>query len=172
LAASTGPSPNTFRQGRAAGGDRLADRLGRGGDPLVQAAHVSQYLGGDPLALDVDPGDRAQPAEQRRGPLGGQVPLGAARLQVAEQDVESAQGGGGLGDQVVAAVAQQPQRPCVVLDGDPGAERRWCSATVATEAASLRSVLGALPAPSSRARAASLAGEGCAKGVHAARWYS
>jgi hypothetical protein len=45
-------------------------------------------------------------------------------MQVTEQDVEPAQGAGGLGDQVVVAVAEQPQRPCVVLDGDLVAERR------------------------------------------------
>src|SRR5215203_6332189 len=90
LGGKHGPEPEHLGQGRAAGGDRLADRLGRGGDPLVQAAHVRQQLAGDPLALTVDTGDRTQPAEQRRGPLGGQVPLGAARMQVAEQDVEPA----------------------------------------------------------------------------------
>src|SRR5512133_975457 len=149
--------PEHLCQGRAAGGDRLADRLGRCGDPLVQAAHVSQQLAGDPLALTVDTGDRAQPAEQRRGPLGGQVPLGAARVQVAEQDVEPAQGAGALGDQVVAAVAEQPQRRRVVLDGDL-AQAAMRQRDPATEAASVRSVLRALPVPRSRARAASLAG--------------
>ena len=79
-------------------------------------------------------------------------------MQVAEQDVEPAQRAGALGDQVVAAVAEQPQRHRVVGGGDLVAERRCASATAATEAASVRSVLWALPAPSSRARAASLAG--------------
>ena len=59
LGGKHGPQPEHLGQGRAAGGDCLADRLGRCGDPLVQAAHLSQYLAGDPLALTVDTGDRA-----------------------------------------------------------------------------------------------------------------
>src|SRR5215212_6430572 len=42
LGGKHGPEPEHLGQGRAAGCDRLADRLGRCGDPLVQAAHVSK----------------------------------------------------------------------------------------------------------------------------------
>jgi hypothetical protein len=96
-------------EGGAALGDGLADRLGGGSDLAVQAAHVAEHVPGDLLALGVGHGGRADLAQQRGGAGGAQLALGAAGVQVAQQHVEAVQGAGALGDQVVAALGQQPQ---------------------------------------------------------------
>ena len=57
-------------------------------------------------------------AQQSSGPGGGELPVGAAGLQVGQQHVQAAQGPGAFGDQVVAAVAQQPEDHRLVLQGD------------------------------------------------------
>jgi hypothetical protein len=63
------------------GADGLAGRL----DLPVEAAHVGQQLAGDPLALAVDRCDRVDLAQQGGGSGGGELWLGAARVQVGQQ---------------------------------------------------------------------------------------
>jgi hypothetical protein len=98
--ASAPTAPNANGQA-----DGLTGRL----DLLVQAADVGQQVAGDALALGIDLADRADLAQQGSGPGGRQLAGSAARVQVGQQHVQAAQGAGALGDQVVAAVAAQPQ---------------------------------------------------------------
>jgi len=63
-------------------------------------------------------------AQERSGPGGGQLAVGAAGLQVGQQHVQPAQGRGGFGDQVVAAVAQPPQT-MVWSSSTTGRNCRW-----------------------------------------------
>jgi hypothetical protein len=110
--------PVQLGQGGAVLADRSADGLAGGLDLAVQAAHVGQQLVGDPLALGVDGRDRVGLAEQGSGSGGRELPGGAAGLQVSQQHMQAAQGAGALGDQVVAAVAEQPEDHRLVLPGD------------------------------------------------------
>jgi hypothetical protein len=58
------------------------------------------------------------PAQQGGGSSSGEFPLSAAGVQVSQQDMQPAQGPGAFGDQVVTAVAEQPQDHRLVLKGD------------------------------------------------------
>jgi hypothetical protein len=58
------------------------------------------------------------PAQEGSGPGGRQLPGGPAGLEVGQQHMQPAQGPGALGDQVVAAVRQQPEDHGLVLEGD------------------------------------------------------
>jgi hypothetical protein len=53
--------------------------------------------------------------QQPRGLIGGQVPLGPARDEIAQQRVQPIHGAGAFCGQVVAALGQQPQHQAVVL---------------------------------------------------------
>jgi hypothetical protein len=110
--------PEDLGQGGAVLTDRLADGLAGRLDLAVEAAHVGQQFTGDPLALGVDGGDRVGLPQQRGGPAGREFAGRPAGLQVRKQYVQAAQDPSALGDQVVAAVAQQPQDHGLVLHGD------------------------------------------------------
>ena len=98
--------PEDRGQGGAVLANRGADSLTGRLDLPVEAAHVGQQLTSDPLALDVDGGDRMDPTRQGGSPAGRELPVGAAGLQVGQQHVQPAQRPGALGDQVVAAVRE------------------------------------------------------------------
>ena len=56
--------------------------------------------------------------EQARGPVGGELPRGAARVQVAQQPVKAVDRAAALAGQLVAAIGQQPQDRGVVVGRD------------------------------------------------------
>jgi hypothetical protein len=98
--------------------DRLADGLAGRLDLPVQATPIGQQLVSDALALDIDGGDGTDLAQQGGGSGGRELAGCPAGLQVGQQHMQPAQGPGALGDQVVAAVRQQPEDHRVVLEGD------------------------------------------------------
>ena len=100
---------------RARGGDRGGDVLAVARQRGVQSPQIGHQLAGQLLALGVDGGHRMHPAQQRGGLLGGQVALGPAGDEVAQQRVQPIRGAGAFAGQVVAALGQQPQHQAVVL---------------------------------------------------------
>jgi hypothetical protein len=149
--------PIHLGQGRAVLTDRLADGLaGRLGLP-VQATHIRHQLASDALALDINGGDGTDLALQRGGSGGRELTGCPAGLQVGQQHVQPAQSASALGDQVVAAARQQPEDHRLVLEGDR-AQPPVVDGGRGDRAGVGQVGLAALLVPSSRARAASLAG--------------
>jgi hypothetical protein len=75
-------------------------------------------LGGKPADVADLAQERGDLAEQRGGPVGGEVASGAGRGQVDQQPVKPVEGLGARADQVRAAVGQQAQHHRLVLDAD------------------------------------------------------
>jgi hypothetical protein len=89
-------------------GDRGANGPASHLDLPVQATHVSQQLTGDGFAFDINHRDRTDLVPQGGGSGGGQLLLGAASCTSEIRACSPLRGAGALGDQVVAAVKQQP----------------------------------------------------------------
>ena len=85
----------------------------------VGPPQVAEQGAGDGLAPAVDGGVRSDGAEQPGGRVGAEAELGAAGVQVAEQDMEPVHRSGAFGDQVVASFGEQPQVGGVVLGRHP-----------------------------------------------------
>jgi hypothetical protein len=110
--------PEQLNQAGVGVGDRCLDPGLDGGDPLLQLTDVGHELGGQLPAGDRRLADGRDPGQQGSGALGGQVAPGTTRDQVHQQPMQPVDGLSAGGDQVLAALGQQVQHRCLVLNAD------------------------------------------------------